>query len=153
MKRSSIVCVALLMFVLAAKVANAQVPQPDPKSPQYRATGEQDRSYTFPGTSESIQYHIYVPTTWNASKKLPLVDVTHGANQPSTASFQRPMADPTLAKTAEARGFIVAAVTGYHANATAVGGWNVPYKICLLYTSDAADERSSVDLGGRRIIK
>src|SRR5678810_533358 len=26
-------------------------------------------------------------------------------------------------------------------------------KICLLYTSDAADERSSLDLGGRRIIK
>ena len=28
-----------------------------------------------------------------------------------------------------------------------------PTIICLLYTSDAADERSSVDLGGRRIIK
>mgnify|MGYP003381601134 CR=1 FL=1 len=27
------------------------------------------------------------------------------------------------------------------------------YRTCLLYTSDAADERSSVDLGGRRIIK
>ena len=27
------------------------------------------------------------------------------------------------------------------------------FKGCLLYTSDAADERSSVDLGGRRIIK
>ena len=27
------------------------------------------------------------------------------------------------------------------------------YRGCLLYTSDAADERSSVDLGGRRIIK
>ena len=27
------------------------------------------------------------------------------------------------------------------------------YLLCLLYTSDAADERSSVDLGGRRIIK
>ena len=27
------------------------------------------------------------------------------------------------------------------------------YYDCLLYTSDAADERSSVDLGGRRIIK
>ena len=25
--------------------------------------------------------------------------------------------------------------------------------VCLLYTSDAADERSSVDLGGRRIIQ
>ena len=31
----------------------------------------------------------------------------------------------------------------------------VPFCVesCLLYTSDAADERSSVDLGGRRIIK
>src|SRR5678815_2819945 len=29
----------------------------------------------------------------------------------------------------------------------------MPYITCLLYTSDAADERSSVDLGGRRIIK
>src|SRR5678815_2164330 len=28
-----------------------------------------------------------------------------------------------------------------------------PPRGCLLYTSDAADERSSVDLGGRRIIK
>ena len=30
---------------------------------------------------------------------------------------------------------------------------NQQFKTCLLYTSDAADERSSVDLGGRRIIK
>ena len=29
----------------------------------------------------------------------------------------------------------------------------IDYDGCLLYTSDAADERSSVDLGGRRIIK
>ena len=30
---------------------------------------------------------------------------------------------------------------------------HVVVDVCLLYTSDAADERSSVDLGGRRIIK
>ena len=30
---------------------------------------------------------------------------------------------------------------------------SIGIKTCLLYTSDAADERSSVDLGGRRIIK
>ena len=29
----------------------------------------------------------------------------------------------------------------------------IAYCTCLLYTSDAADERSSVDLGGRRILK
>src|SRR5678815_473659 len=32
-------------------------------------------------------------------------------------------------------------------------GWaGLERGVCLLYTSDAADERSSVDLGGRRII-
>ena len=29
----------------------------------------------------------------------------------------------------------------------------LPIYFCLLYTSDAADEEDSVDLGGRRIIK
>ena len=29
----------------------------------------------------------------------------------------------------------------------------VPHSACLLYTSDAADEEDSVDLGGRRIHK
>ena len=33
--------------------------------------------------------------------------------------------------------------------------WNTSFahQICLLYTSDAADEGLGVDLGGRRIIK
>ena len=34
-----------------------------------------------------------------------------------------------------------------------VGVIGAQHRGCLLYTSDAADERSSVDLGGRRIIK
>ena len=36
---------------------------------------------------------------------------------------------------------------------TGLGAAAAPAYACLLYTSDAADERSSVDLGGRRIIK
>src|SRR5678816_3530800 len=39
---------------------------------------------------------------------------------------------------------------GVMASVYAGGGYGYA---CLLYTSDAADERSSVDLGGRRIIK
>ena len=34
-----------------------------------------------------------------------------------------------------------------------LGDWYEQGSVCLLYTSDAADERSSVDLGGSRIIK
>ena len=40
----------------------------------------------------------------------------------------------------------------YKAKAEAVRNAEI-YKNCLLYTSDAADEEDSVDLGGRRIIK
>jgi poly(3-hydroxybutyrate) depolymerase len=116
-------------------------PVPDPKSPQYQGKGEQDRSYEFPGTGEKIAYHLYVPTNWTRSTKLPLVIVTHGAAQPATAPFQRPKDNPTLAKTAEERGYIVAAVTGYHANATGVGGWNVPYKMQQVPSDRAGDAR------------
>ena len=41
-----------------------------------------------------------------------------------------------------------------HSHAAGDGRWrDFHCERCLLYTSDAADERSSVDLGGRRIIK
>src|SRR5215217_397280 len=118
---------AAVAVLVSTTAGYAQTPQPDPKSATYQAKGEQDKSYTFPGTTESIAYHIYVPMKWDKTTRLPLIVLTHGANQPATAPFQRPMANPTLAKMAEERGFIAAAVTGYHANATGVGGWNVPY--------------------------
>ena len=34
-----------------------------------------------------------------------------------------------------------------------IGGNEEVYQLCLLYTSDAADDLTRVDLGGRRIIK
>ena len=131
----------LAASLMAGTTISHSAPVPDPKTPQYQGKGEQDRSYEFPGTGEKIAYHLYVPTKWTPSTKLPLVIVTHGAAQPATAPFKRPMADPTLAKTAEERGYIVAAVTGYHANATGVGGWNVPYKMVVVPRDRAATER------------
>jgi poly(3-hydroxybutyrate) depolymerase len=123
------VATMLLLALVFPTAAQPASPVPDSKSALYQAKGEHDRTYTFPGTGETIAYHIYVPAKWDRSTRLPLVVVTHGANQPATAPFQRPMNDPTLAKTAELRGYLVAAVTGYHANATGVGGWNVPYSM------------------------
>jgi poly(3-hydroxybutyrate) depolymerase len=127
MRKTVCVTVAAVAALASVTPGYAQAPQPDSKSATYQAKGEQDKAYIFPGTTENIAYHIYVPTKWDKTTKLPLVILTHGANQPATAPFQRPMQNPTLAKMAEERGFIVAAVTGYHANATGVGGWNVPY--------------------------
>src|SRR5215470_18101311 len=147
------VSLAALLVLAAGRAAGQAAPAPDPKNPQYQSKGEQDRTYAFPGTGESIAYHIYVPAKWNASARLPLVVVTHGANQPATAPFQRPMANPTLAKTAEARGYIVAAVTGYHANATGVPNgmtnyWNVPYAMVQVQRGAAGGGRGGRGAGG-----
>src|SRR5262245_48081693 len=139
--------VALLLLTMSGTAA-AQAPQPNPSDPKYQSKGEQDRAYTFPGTQESIAYHIYVPMKWDKNTRLPLVILTHGANQPSTAPFQRPMTNPTLAKTAEQRGYIVAAVTGYHANATGVGGWNVPYPMVQVQNNRGGGGGGGARAGG-----
>lgn len=85
------IALALVMIVVLslATRAAAQAPAPDPTAPQYQAKGEQDRTYTFPGTGESIAYHLYVPMKWDRNAKLPLVVATHGANQPATAPFEK----------------------------------------------------------------
>jgi poly(3-hydroxybutyrate) depolymerase len=115
-------------LVMCAGILNAQAPQPDPKDPQYQAKGDQKRTYSFPGTAESIPYHLYVPMKWSKTTKLPLVVVTHGASQPADAPFQR--GDGALGKIAEERGYVVVAITGYKAQATVVdGGYNNPFKM------------------------
>ena len=118
----------LIAAVVLPAGLSAQAPPPDPKDPQYQAKGDQKRTYSFPGTGESIPYHLYVPMKWNKNAKLPLVVVTHGASQPADAPFQR--GDGALGKFAEERGFIVAAITGYKPQATVVdGGYNNPFKM------------------------
>lgn len=125
-KRSFLMLIAAI--VLPAGLVTAQAPQTDPKDAQYQAKGDQKRTYSFPGTGESIPYHLYVPMKWNKNTKLPLVIVTHGASQPADAPFQR--GDGALGKFAEERGFIVAAITGYKPQATVVdGGYNNPFKM------------------------
>src|SRR5262245_61250671 len=121
----------LLMLLLP------QGPQPDPKDAQYQAKGDQKRTYSFPGTGESIPYHLYVPSKWSKTTRLPLVVVTHGASQPADAPFQR--GDGALAKIAEERGYVVVAVTGYKPQATVVdGGYNNPFKMVPAPRSAAA---------------
>ena len=107
----------LALATLAADVA------PDPQDPQYQKTGEQRRSYLFPGTTERIPYHLYVPSKWNKNAKLPLVIVLHGGGQTEDKPFQH--GEGILAKIAEERGYILAGVLGYRPYA----GYNNPFRI------------------------
>src|SRR5262245_1844462 len=120
--------ILIVALATSATFLSAQAPQPDPKDPQYQAKGDQKRTYSFPGTGESIPYHLYVPMNWSKTTRLPLVVVTHGASQPADAPFQR--GDGALGKIAEERGYVVVAVTGYKPQATVVdGGYNNPFKM------------------------
>ena len=80
---------------------------------------------------------------------------------PGDAFGRRTFAALRLARRRSDRDPVARLLSGAEPNRGAVRprgarvSWGHPdlFVPCLLYTSDAADERSSVDLGGRRIIK
>jgi predicted peptidase len=51
----------------------------DPKSSQWRAKGDQHRSYRFAEANVTSPYRLYVPSNWDGQSKLPLVMFLHGS--------------------------------------------------------------------------
>jgi predicted peptidase len=51
----------------------------DTNSPQWRAKGDQRRTYRFAEANESLPYRVCVPTNWDGTSNLPLVMFLHGA--------------------------------------------------------------------------
>ncbi len=83
----------------------------DPDSPQWRAKGDQHRSYRFPGTGAEIGYRIYVPTTWDGKTALPLVLMLHGAG--SNESMYLDQNNKQLLHLAEEHGYLLVSPLGY----------------------------------------
>ncbi|WP_437911232.1 hypothetical protein WME73_25600 [Sorangium sp. So ce302] len=52
----------------------------DPGSPQWRAKGDQRRTYRFPEAGADVPYRVCVPNAWDGTSKLPLVMFLHGAS-------------------------------------------------------------------------
>jgi predicted peptidase len=134
--------IATTLFILTGLgISAAQAPRampsklPLPKyeifeldNPKFQSKGDLSRSYVFPETGERIPYHLYVPSKWSPGIRLPLVVVTHDANQPADMPFLHGLG--ALAKIAEQRGYIILGVTGYKRAATGVdGGYNNPFKM------------------------
>lgn len=80
----------------------------------HRAAGLQNRAYRFTETGELVPYQIYVPRSWTADRKWPVVIALHGANLDETNMLGR--ADGAMQTLAEARGFIIVAPLGYRIN-------------------------------------
>lgn len=80
----------------------------------HQAKGLQNRAYRFEETGELIPYQLYIPSTWSADKKWPLVVALHGANLDETNMLGRN--GGRMQQLAEAQGFIVVAPLGYRLN-------------------------------------
>jgi predicted peptidase len=57
---------------LAHKLANSD-------ARDWKSKGDQRRFYRFPDTGSDMPYRVYVPSSWDAKSKLPLVMFLHGA--------------------------------------------------------------------------
>jgi poly(3-hydroxybutyrate) depolymerase len=70
----------------------------------------QERSYVFADTGKTIPYALFVPSTYSAAKKSPLIVALHGLGRP----FDWMMGYQGMIDMAERDGFIVVSPLGYH---------------------------------------
>ncbi len=85
------------------------------KDPLFRAKGGHERHYWFAEAGEIMPYRVYVPSTWDGKKQLPMIFVLHGTTRDHNFYFDRD--GGLLAKLAEKHGYLVATTMGYRPNA------------------------------------
>jgi poly(3-hydroxybutyrate) depolymerase len=88
---------------LAASVA-------DPSSANWRAKGDQRRSYRFAAANADEPYRLCVPTDWDGTSPLPLVMFLHGAG--SNESTYLDQNNKQLVRLAEEHGYLLVSPKG-----------------------------------------
>lgn len=113
---------------LAASIA-------EPGSPEWRATGDQRRTYPFPGADAEIAYRLYVPTTWDGESPLPLVMMLHGAG--SDESRYLDQNDGQLLRLAEEHGYVLVSPMGF----SPMGAYGTCLRLPAVFGEDEAAEQ------------
>ena len=114
------------------------------KDPLVRAKGDYERHYFFEEAREIMPYRVYVPSTWDGRKQLPLMFVLHGTTRDHNFYFDRD--GGILAKLAEKSGFIVATTMGYRPNA----GYNANAINSLTGAATPAGRGGAANMAQRR---
>ena len=113
---------------------------PPPQPSGTRATGDQQRQYTFPPTGQPMPYRIYVPTTWDGKRSLPILMMLHGAGANERTYLDQ--SDGLLRKLAEQHGYIVVSPLGF----TPMGAFGNPLRLPAVFgqSEAAASQRAAV---------
>lgn len=125
-----VLCIAALAPASVA-AAEASAPFAAAEAPP---TGDQKRSYVFAETGATVPYRLYVPTSYDGSKALPLIVVLHGGGHDQ----DQPIDVSALREEAERRQFIVVSPLGYDRH----GGYGTIYP--FMVSREAADRAANV---------
>lgn len=132
-------CMILLTLVWLGIAATASAQTAPP-------TGDQHRRYVFPPTGTEMPYRLYVPSTWDGARSLPILLFLHGAG--ANESSYLDMADGLLGKLAEQHGYIVVSPLGF----TPLGAYGNPLRLPAVFgeSAAAAAQRAAVTPERRR---
>jgi len=110
------------------------------QTPAAPAAGSQHREYVFSPTGQRMPYRVYVPTTWNRQKSLPILLMLHGAGANENTYMDQ--ANGLLMTLAERHGFIVVSPIGF----TPLGAYGNPLRLPAVFgqTAAAASQRAAV---------
>lgn len=133
----------LAALLLAGMLTAGALAQGQPDRP---ATGDQQRDYLFAPTGQRLPYRIYVPTTWEAGRSLPILLFLHGAGANERTYLD--MADGQVCELAERHGYIVVSPLGF----TPLGAYGNPLRLPAVFGQDevAAAQRAAVTPERRR---
>lgn len=82
----------------------------NPQSSQWRAKGDQHRSYHFAAAGADLPYRLCVPSAWNGRDALPLVVFLHGSGNDESSYLDQD--NKQMVKLADAHGVILVSPLG-----------------------------------------
>jgi poly(3-hydroxybutyrate) depolymerase len=111
-----------------------------PGNPQWKAKGDQHRTYYFPAAGKDMPYRLYVPTTWDGHSKLPLIVMLHGAGSDENRYLDSH--DKQLLHLAKQHGYVLVSPLGY----SRFGAYGTPLKLPAAFgqRQAAAEQRAAV---------
>ena len=83
----------------------------NPSGSQWRAKGDQKRSYRFKAANADVAYRVVVPMSWDGKAKLPLVMFLHGAGNDESSYLDQN--NKQMVSLAEQHGYVLVSPLGY----------------------------------------
>jgi poly(3-hydroxybutyrate) depolymerase len=120
-----------------------------PGNSQWRAKGDQHRTYRFPAAGADIPYRLYVPTSWDGQSKLPLIVMLHGGGSDENRYLDGN--GKQLLRLAEQHGYALVSPLGY----STTGAFGTPLRLPAVFGQPdaAAQQRAAVTPEQERVLE